>query len=755
MEEIKTNIEDNRLWLKRFSFFRKIPWEIVLRYSIFVAGTAVLVLLFPHGEASQYSDLKLNLISSREIIAPFDFEIIKSEAELKEERIAARASIMPVFGKNPETGVIRIRQLDSLLTDLGALVLSASFVFQSDSLIDAGLSSLNEIYRVNLSSVNLSFDRSVIVHSWWDSLAQELADGLDASYLSGILDRSPETINTSANSIAVVTLGIERRISMLSVFSLEDAKKNLLDRLKNVFPEGDSRIKLGYELALNFIEPSLIYDHELTERRREEAASKVALAKGIVLKDERIIDSNERVSQTHLDKLRSLAQKRLETSAEEGGLAKILPLLGKIIYSAGLLFLFAYFVFKYRVNAATNKNFILILLLLLAPLLFLQYVIDAAGISKILFPGALAAMLTTIFFGYRIGYWFLLVLSLLAGAMQGFDFQITMLSLIVGASGVISVKSLRSRTQLLTSALYLMIAHVIFIPAFNFIQITVGQDFFQQLGIALLNSGLTPIFVLGFAIILGNLFDITTDLTLLELSDLNRPLLKQLAATAPGTYHHSLMVGTLAESAAEAVHANPLLARTAAYYHDIGKIEKRDYFIENQVVFNPHDTIPPEESARVLNSHVLSGLEMAEKHRLPQVIKDAITQHHGTGLMQFFYVKASKKQQGHVDEKTYKYPGPLPVSKESGIIMLADSVEAAVRSMGQAPAEEIRDRVQKIIEGKFAEGQLDQCELSLRDLQTVEDIFVSTLLAQSHQRIAYPSRIEVEAWKEDAEANKL
>ncbi|MBC8278790.1 MAG: hypothetical protein H8E46_11205, partial [FCB group bacterium] len=371
MEEVKTNIAVNKSRLLNFSFIRKIPWNIVLRYSIFAAGTAVLTLLFPHGEASQYSDLKLNLISSREIIAPFDFEILKSEHELKQERTEARASIMPVFGKNPDTGVIRIRQLDSLLTDLGAKVLSPKFIFQSDSLIDAGLKSLNDIYRVNLSSGNFSFDRSLIVTAWWDSLAQELADGLDASYLAGILDRSPETLNTSANSIAVVTSGIERRISILSVFTMEDAKRNLLDRLKNIFPEGDSRIKLGYELALNFIEPNLIHDHELTERRRAEAASKVALAKGIVLKDERIIDSNERVTQTHQDKLRSLAQKRLEMSAEEGGLAKILPLLGKIIYSAGLLFLFAYFIFKYRVDVAANKNFILILLLLLAPLIFL------------------------------------------------------------------------------------------------------------------------------------------------------------------------------------------------------------------------------------------------------------------------------------------------------------------------------------------------------------------------------------------------
>ena len=318
MEEAKTNIQDIPPRRLNFAFIRKIPWNIVIRWSIFIAGTVILTLLFPHGEASQYSDLKLNLISSREIIAPFDFEILKSETELAQERSAARSSVMPVFRKNPVTGQVRLGQLDTLLADLRPILLAADFTFQSDSVIDKRLGPINDVYHVSLSSRNFSFDRSVLIQSWWDTLSYEIRSALDASYLSGILDRSPETLNTGANSAAIVSQGIERRISLLSVFSLDDAKKNILDKLKTLFPEGDSRIKLGYELVLSFIEPNLIFDSEMTERRRKEATAKVALAKGIVFKAERIIDSNERVTQAHLDKLRSLAQKRLEMSALPG-----------------------------------------------------------------------------------------------------------------------------------------------------------------------------------------------------------------------------------------------------------------------------------------------------------------------------------------------------------------------------------------------------------------------------------------------------
>ena len=195
-----------------------------------------------------------------------------------------------------------------------------------------------------------------------------------------------------------------------------------------------------------------------------------------------------------------------------------------------------------------------------------------------------------------------------------------------------------------------------------------------------------------------------------------------------------------------------MLARTAAYYHDIGKMEFRDYFIENQIVFNPHDTIKPEKSAEVLNSHVITGLEIAEKHHLPQVIKDVITSHHGTSVMQYFYHKALKnaRNKSDISIDTFKYFGPTPISKESGIIMLADSVEAAIRSLGEATPDEIRDKVKSLIDSRIQDGQLNNCELSIQELQVITDSFTSTLRAHAHHRIAYPTRDDI-----DKEANEI
>ena len=736
---------------RRFSFLQNIPWEIIFRWLIFVIGLAGLISLFPMGATPQHSDLKINLISPYEIIAPFDFEILKSKNELEQERTAARASVLPVFKRSSEIESRSLAQLDSLMDDLYLLLFSEKSAEGSDSLIVIELERLNQAYRMNLSLRELKPEEGEITPEWWDALALRVKSGLKAAYQTGILDREPETINTTANAVSILSQGIKRRVSLYNVTGMSLAKSLILENLKNTFPEGDRRVKLGYEIILNFIEPNVLYDKETTEGRRTAAANKVALAKGIVLKDERIIDSNERVTQEHLDKLHSMFKKKEEISLAEGGMSRVFPLIGKALFSGGILLLLGYLIYYHRSSIATNRNYLLILIVLLTPLVFLQVVLESAGISKLLFPAALSAMLITIFYGYRIGFWFIIALSLLAGAMQGNDYQLCMMSLLVGSVGIVSVKRIRSRTQLLSSGLYLGIAYILFLAAFNFLQYSVSSELLEQMLLAVLNSVMTPIFVLGFAIILGNIFDITTDLTLIELSDLNRPLLKMLSASAPGTYHHSLMVGTLAEAAAEAVEANPLLARTASYYHDIGKLEKRDYFIENQLVFNPHDTIPTEESAAILNSHVTEGLELAEKHRLPQVIKDIILQHHGTSLMQYFYHKAAKRNDD-VDESKYRYPGPLPVTKESGIIMLADSVEAAVRSKGQVSIEEIRLTVQEIIEDRFKQGQLDHCELSLNDLQIVEESFVSTFKAQHHQRITYPSREDIERVSNNAQS---
>ena len=743
MAESVQNGHKTKLEGKRLAFLRKIRWDLIIRWLIFTGGVAGLVALFPMGATPQYSDLKLDIISPYEVIAPFDFEILKSKEELEKQRAEARAAVLPIFRRVDEVADKHLTRLDSLFNQLQGIIRDQQKLDTTDSLSITNLQELNQKYNTKFSFSDFIINQEAPSDKWWNNFTQSIKSALKSAFQTGIINREPETINTSANAIVIFSQGIKRRVSLYNVAGMTLAKNVILEQLKSSFPEGDRRVKIGYEIVLNFIEPDIIFDEKATEEKQAAAAHNVAIAKGIVLKDERIIDSNERVTEEHLEKIRSIISKKRELTQEKGGFTAILPQLGKVLFSAGILFLFGFLIKLHRPEIAVNKHFLLILIIIITPLFFLQVVLQAAGISKLLFPAAMASMLITIFYGYRVGFWFIFALALLAGAMQGSDYQLTMMTLLIGSVGIVSVKQIRNRTQLLSASFHLGAASVIFLCAFNFLQYSISHALLQQISLAILNAVMTPIFVLGLAIILGNIFDITTDLTLIELSDLNRPLLKQLAAAAPGTYHHSLMVGTLSEAAAESVGANPLLARTASYYHDIGKIEKRDYFVENQFVFNPHDTIPPEESAQILRSHVLEGMELAEKHRLPQVIKDVIVQHHGTTIMQYFYHKALKKG-NEVKKSTYQYPGPIPISKEAGIIMLADSVEAAVRSMGQASTNEIKEKIKETIETKFKQGQLDQCELSLNDLQKVEYSFLATFKAQAHHRIIYPSREEIE-----------
>jgi len=743
VEEENKNIENQEIKKEKFRIITKLPWRLIIRWSLFVISLVCLVMLFPKGSTTEYSNLKLDFISTREIIAPFDFEMLKSEEELKNEREAARMAVMPVFIRSEEIASRNLTRLDSLTKSLERLLFDKQWENASDSVKSNKLDEINWAFGINLTTEIFKIPRSQLTRAMWNELVEILKVNLNRVFNSGIINSETEATNTTANADIIISKGVEQRISYYSTYSLTRAKSTILDELKKTFREGDKRINLGYEIILNFIEPNLIYDREVTEKRRSEASSKIATAKGIVLKGERIIDSNERVTPEHLEKIQSLVTKKQELAAEEVGFARLIPLLGKILFSGGILLLFGFLIFHYHQKLIANKNFLLILLILFSHLAFLRLILAPAGLSTILFPAALATMLTTIFFGPQIGFWFLGMLALFAGVMHGNDFQLTMMSLTVGSVGIFSVKSLKSRTQILSSAFYLAVAYIVFLSGYYFIQHAISSDLLLQIGLAILNSVMTPIFVLGFAIILGNLFDITTDLTLLELSDLNRPLLKQLAATAPGTYHHSIMVGTLAEAAAEAVEADPLLARTAAYYHDIGKINNRDYFIENQLVFNPHDTLKPEESVKILGSHVEDGLAIAEKHRLPKVIKDAIISHHGTTTMKYFFHKALKNNKG-IKEKDFQYTGPLPISKETGIIMLADVVEAAVRSMGDVSSAEIREKVKEMIDTKIDEGQLLNCELSIKDLKTIEDSFTKTLKAQAHHRVPYPSQEQIQ-----------
>lgn len=364
--------------------------------------------------------------------------------------------------------------------------------------------------------------------------------------------------------------------------------------------------------------------------------------------------------------------------------------------------------------------------------------------SPYFIPVAAVVMLVTLLYhDLELALIFSVFLSILTGLVFGGDLYLTIVLLSGGIISALFVWRARRRSQIIAAGFYAGLIQalcvLIFLPHCNWKAIFEAPcwtvPFFNGVMSAFLVAGLLPLFEF--------LFKVVTNISLLELADFNHPLLKRLVLEAPGTYHHSLMVGNLAEMAAEVVGANPLLARVGAYYHDIGKLEKPEYFSENQDrCASKHDDLSASMSKMVIMEHVKAGVELAKKNRLSGVLIDFITQHHGTSLVYYFYRRAleSTEDSQEVKEEVFRYPGPKPQAKETAIVLLADSVEAACRALDEPTGERISDLVRRIINNKFIDGQLDSCDLTLRDLDKISVTFIHILAGFYHTRIDYPQK---------------
>jgi hypothetical protein len=352
----------------------------------------------------------------------------------------------------------------------------------------------------------------------------------------------------------------------------------------------------------------------------------------------------------------------------------------------------------------------------------------------------------TIIFDSRVGFYSTVITSLICGALRGNDYPFVIMNIIAGVLSVYSVRDIKNRTQIFRSFLFILLGYAVTIIAFGFERFESWQKIIVELSFAGTNALISPILTYGLLIFFERIFKITTDLTLLELSNFDRPLLKDLARKAPGSFNHSLTMGTLAEAAAEIVGANPLLARVGAYYHDIGKTISPNYFVENQLTTtNIHEEISPEESAKIISDHVLQGVEIAKEDQLPQEIIDFIPQHHGTTMIKYFYDKAIKLYgEEKVDSAKYRYPGPKPQTKETAIVMLADTCESAVRSIPEPDIEKVENLISNLINERISDKQLDESPLTFGDIRKIKNVFGSILLGQHHRRIRYPKQEEME-----------
>ncbi|SFC62894.1 hypothetical protein SAMN05421842_106106 [Clostridium uliginosum] len=548
-----------------------------------------------------------------------------------------------------------------------------------------------------------------------------------------------ELINTPKENLIELEWQVVNIIDRVYSKNIEENNKDNINAAKETVVQEIKDLNINNALidilkyvSQSQIKPNFFYDTQKTEEMIKEAQKNVS--KVIIKKNQIIVKEGEPVTESQLLILNDLGM------LDDGVSGKyVYVYLALALFLAVILFLqYNYIYVNYNDIFKNKKKLILISLINLVSLVLTRTI---GAISPFLIPFACAPMLLTLLLNYKIS----LVISVcnvaIISALVEFDPRVMILALVNAVLGAIILKKMQQRNDLIYSTLYIAIVSSILTFATGTILSSNIREIFIVSAFSIISGLLSGIFALGILPFLEGVFDEITTVKLLELSNPNNPLLKKLLMEAPGTYHHSMLVANLAEMAAEEVGANQVIARIGAYYHDVGKTERPYFFGENQIGGeNPHDKISANLSAMVIISHVKDGLELAKKHNLPKVIQDIIIQHHGTTLVKYFYytMKNNSENPDEINEDDYMYPGPIPSTKEAGIVMLADGIEAAVRSIKDPSREKIEEMVNNIIKDKLYSKQLDNCDLTLRDIEKIRVCFLNALNGIYHQRIEYP-----------------
>ncbi|ERK31887.1 HD family phosphohydrolase [Clostridium intestinale] len=555
-------------------------------------------------------------------------------------------------------------------------------------------------------------------------------DDEDYKYLLSV---SKEDITLFQNkSLEIIGLVYKKNIEEDKSEDIQAAKNEVENNLNNSGFNRRPRDILNL-LITSQIKPNFFYDKEKTDEKIQEAQKNVP--KIVIKKNQTIVKEGEPVTESQIELLNELG---LLKNSGSGDSLYVYFVLG--IFVAVILTIEYFYIYKYYRKIFDNtNNLILISIINIISLVLAR---STALISPYLVPMIFGPIMLTLLLNYKISLVVSLLNCVLISGVISFKPEVMILAFVSCVLGSTSLRKMQQRNDILLSTAYIALMCAVLTFSTGTL---LSNDMMEVLestamgGVGILLSGILAI---GFLPVFETTFDIVTTVKLLELSNPNSPLLKKLLMEAPGTYHHSVLVSNLAELAAEEIGGNSVLARIGSFYHDIGKTKRPYFFKENQIgKDNPHDKITPNLSTLIITSHVKDGLEMAKEYNLPKVIRDIIAQHHGTTLVKYFYYKMKNSPEGgeEVKEADFRYPGPIPESKEAGIIMLADSVEAAVRSISEPTKGKIEEMVNNIIKDKLHSGQLDNCDLTLKDLTKIRQCFLKVLSGIYHERIEYPT----------------
>ena len=749
------------------SFFSNNKFPILIFFGLSFA----ISLTFPTGFSIRYS-YQLNDIANEPIIAPFDFGILKTDQKLTKDLDEARNSVPFSFSRDQDFVDNQIAIIDTFFIYLNDIYSAHDlFISSQDSLYKYRYEPEFESYQssfiadsttyVTLYSEFLDQYQFQIDKTQWDQLLginESLTEPLNLElfknqikqiclnrWAEGIIDEPLE--NIFSDEISIIQGGELVIAPTRNYNDIETAWKKNREEVNLIYDnELDIKSTLSYELINEFTKPNILFDKDLTESRQKERLDKVSRFQGTVLANELIVDTNNRITESVLLKLKSLQLESERRLGYERAADKFREYLGAFFVVSILLFLLFSFFYIYRNEYFKESKLLLLIGLLMYLIVFFSWIIVSYQLPVYIIPIAMFSILLTVLLDTTVSLISSTILILLVSLLIGNDLDFAIVQFFISFIAILSVRKLRKRRQIIATMLTL-----VFCSLFVFFSVMLfkGIDFldynYSTVGYLALSSFLCPILAFGLVPLFESFFGITTDLSLIELLDYDQPLLKKLMEDAPGTHTHSVKVGTLAESCANAIGARALLCRVGSYYHDIGKIKKPEYYAENQTGENKHDSITPHMSAKILKQHVTDGLSLADEYGLPNIVKDFIETHHAKNRMEFFYKKALEND-SKVDENEFRYPGPKPSSKETGIVMLAEAIEAQANSLKNPTLEKFETMIDKAIRSRLEDGQLDECPLTMEDLQKIKGRrdgkhgLLPVLSGLYHSRPEYPSK---------------
>ena len=680
--------------------------NLIVKLLIFSLSVGLIVYVLPKEGRFRYEFGLGKTWLHNDLLAPFDFAIQKSKSELESEAASVERNSRKYYRYDYQVGAEKTEQLPA---ELDSFLLRLERIGKEEGVLRSGL-------RIRI--------------------LKEVPTLLNAYYDQGIIQ---QLIDTSARQ----SLLIERRNDVFTekeyrdYLTKEDVLNSLALTLFDTETWKDEELRLFFD---RFITPNVFFDDQRTQVAARQAVADISDSRGMVARGEKIISKGELIT---AEKYQILVSLRDEFDARLGTLSvsRFWLIIGQTVLVTLLLGMLLVFLILLRKDLFEDSIKLTLLFSLVAATVVLAASLNRfPALSIYVLPFCILPIIIRAFFDTRLALFAHLLTMMIIGFLVPNPFEFLLIQILGGMACIFSIVNLRKRSRL-----FVTITLLAFVYWGTYASITLMvegnlQSIRLQQLMWLSGSASLTLFSYPMIYLFEKVFGFTSDVSLLELSDTNNPLLKELALKAPGTFQHSLQVANLAEAAIYRIGGNSLLVRTGALYHDIGKLELARYFIENQATsVNPHDELAFDESARLIISHVKLGVQLGRKHKLPDKVLDFIRTHHGTTRVQYFYRSFIKSfPQAEVDEAAFRYPGPIPFSRETAVVMMADAVEATSRSLKEVNSEKIDQMVEEVINRQIEDGQFMNADITFRDITAIKKIFKKMLMNIYHVRMEYP-----------------